>query len=165
MYICGKSFSKEHAFSCSCGGFPSIHHNEVRDLTASLLSEVCCDVSVEPALLPLDHKPLRYATDGARLDVVARDFWGQNRQHAFFDVRVFNPFACSLFLLPTAKQVHEQEKRRSYDERIWEVTVERACFSPLVFATTGGMGPTAATVFRKLVSMLAEKWNVNYSRC
>ena len=46
--VCGKSFSVEHAFSCLCGGFPSIHHNEVRDLTVSLLSEVCCDVGVEP---------------------------------------------------------------------------------------------------------------------
>ena len=36
---------------------------------------------------------------------------------------------------------------------------------PLVFAATGGMGPTATTVFRKLASMLAEKWNVNYSHC
>ena len=27
--------------------------------------------------------------------VVARHFWGKNRQHAFFDVRVFNPFARS----------------------------------------------------------------------
>ena len=56
---------------------------------------MCCDVGVEPALLPLNREPLQYATanreDGARLDVVARDFWGQNRQHAFFDVRVFNP--------------------------------------------------------------------------
>jgi len=30
-----------------CGGFPSI--NEIGDLTAGLLSEVCCDVGVEPA--------------------------------------------------------------------------------------------------------------------
>ena len=27
------------------------------------------------------------------------------------------------------------------------------------------MGPTATTVFQKLASMLAEKWNMNYSRC
>ena len=40
--------------------------------------------------------------------------------------------------------------------------MERACFSPLVFAATGGMGPTATSVFWKLASMLAEKWNVNY---
>ena len=43
--------------------------------------------------------------------------------------------------------------------------VERACFSPLVFAATGGMGPTATTVFRKLASMLAEKRSINYSKC
>ena len=56
--VCGKPFSVEHAISCPCGGFPSICHNEVYDSTASLLSEVCCDVGVEPALLPLDHEPL-----------------------------------------------------------------------------------------------------------
>ena len=31
--------------------------------------------------------------DGARLDIVAENFWGRDRQCAFFDVRVFNPFA------------------------------------------------------------------------
>ena len=41
--------------------------------------------------------------------------------------------------------------------------MERTCFSPLVFAATGVMGPTTTTVFRKLASMLVEKWNVNYS--
>jgi len=35
----------------------------------------------------------------------------------------------------------------------------------LVFAATGGMGPTAAIVFRKLASMLTEKCSINYSRC
>ena len=78
--VCGKSFSVEHAFSCPCSGLPSIHHNEVRDLTASLLSEVWRDVGVEPALQLLDHEPLWFATtnreDGACLDVVARDIWG-----------------------------------------------------------------------------------------
>ena len=77
----------------------------------------CCDAGVEPALLPLDHESLRYATanreDRVRLDVVARDFWGRNRQRAFFDVRVFNSFTCSYsrFLLPRCYQLHEQEKR------------------------------------------------------
>ena len=79
----GKSFSVEHAFICSCGGFSSILHNEVRDLTANLLSQVCCDVGVEPTLQPLDHEHLQYATanreDDAHLDAVARDFWGRNR--------------------------------------------------------------------------------------
>jgi len=37
--------------------------------------------------------------------------------------------------------------------------------TPLVFAATGGMRPSATTVFRKLASKLANKWNVNYSCC
>ena len=56
-------------------------------------------MGVEPTPQPLDCEPLRYATanteDGAHLDVVARDYWGQNRQRVFFDVRVFYPFVHS----------------------------------------------------------------------
>jgi len=40
---------------------------------------------------------------------------------------------------------------------------ELAFSSPLVFASTGGMGPLATTVFRKLASMLAEKWDIKCS--
>jgi len=73
------------------GRFPSIHHNEIRDLTASLLSELCCDVGVQTALQPLAYESLRHATanreNGSCLHVVARDFWGRNRR-AFFDVTV-----------------------------------------------------------------------------
>ena len=43
--------------------------------------------------------------------------------------------------------------------------MERACFSPLVSLATGGMGPVAMTVYRKLASILAGKWKMNYSRC
>ena len=39
--------------NCPTGGFPTIQHNELRDFTASLLSEVCHGVSVEPHLQPL----------------------------------------------------------------------------------------------------------------
>ena len=124
--------------------------------------QVCCDVGVEPALQPLDCEPLRYATanseDGACLSIFAREFWGQNRQCAFFDVRVFNPFACS-YSLSRWYCVHKQEKCRAYDEQIWGV--KRACFSPVFFAAIGGMGPTTTTVYR----MLVKKWNISYSRC
>ena len=47
---CGTLFSVEHVLSCPKGGYPSIRHNEIRDLTASLLSEVCHNVSTEPHL-------------------------------------------------------------------------------------------------------------------
>ena len=32
---CGNSFSVEHALSCPKGGYPTIRHNEIRDLTAT----------------------------------------------------------------------------------------------------------------------------------
>jgi len=42
MYcVCGASFTIEHALSCPRGGFPIVHHNEIRDVTANLLTEVC----------------------------------------------------------------------------------------------------------------------------
>ena len=38
---CGTSFFVEHALSCPKGVLASIHHNEISDLTATLLTEVC----------------------------------------------------------------------------------------------------------------------------
>jgi len=64
------TFSVEHAFTCPCGGFPSIRHNEIWDFTASLLSEVCCDAGVEPALQPLDREPLRHVTANREMILV-----------------------------------------------------------------------------------------------
>ena len=42
--ICGKVFSVEHATSCPCG------HNDIRDVTAELMTEICHNVAVEPKL-------------------------------------------------------------------------------------------------------------------
>ncbi len=71
--VCGALFSVQHAFSCPRGGFPSIRHNEIRDVTANLLTEVCHNVLVEPDLQPLTGETLTYATsvssEGARLDI------------------------------------------------------------------------------------------------
>ena len=74
---CGASFSVEHVLACPKGGFPSIRHNELRDLTASLLTEVCNDVSVEPTLQPIMEVMTRHTantTDGARLDIAVNGF-------------------------------------------------------------------------------------------
>ena len=77
---CGQPFSVSHALSCHMGGYPSIRHNEIRDLTANLLSVVCHGVSTEPHLQPVDGEVLRGASannsDGARLDITASGFWG-----------------------------------------------------------------------------------------
>ena len=112
----------EHAFSCSFGGFPSIRHNELWDITASLLSEVCHNVRIEPSLQPLSGEQFHYRSanieDGARLDVSAESFGGQDRKMAFFDVKLFNPLAASYSSSPLAQCYHwaELDKKRMYDE-------------------------------------------------
>ena len=87
---CGSQFSVQHALSCPKGGFPTLRHNEVRDLTAALMTEVCHDDCVEPHLQPLTGESLDGAsaitTDGARLDVAVNGFRGGRHERAFFDV-------------------------------------------------------------------------------
>ena len=95
--------------------------------------------------------------DGARLDIVAEDFWGHDRQNAFFDVRVFNPYAPSHrgTTLAQCYRRNEQEKKHAYEERVREI--ENGSFSPLVFSTSGGMGPIATVVYKRIASQIAEK--------
>ena len=94
---CGAAFAVEHLLSCPRGGFPSLRHNEIRDLTAVLLTEVCNNVQVEPELQVITSETLSgrsaNTTDGARLDVAACGFWGGRYERILMDVRVFNPFA------------------------------------------------------------------------
>ena len=62
MCTCGSKFSVEHALSCARGGFPSIRHNEVRNLIATLLTQVCHDVCIEPRLQPVSNETLAGAS-------------------------------------------------------------------------------------------------------
>ena len=165
---CGKQFSVEHALSCPYGGFPTIRHNELRDITAELMSEVCHNVGTEPILQPITNECLVHRTanreDGARLDVAADSFWGNDRQRAFFDVRVFNPHAQSYqnTSLSQCYRKNEQEKQRAYDQRVREI--EHGSFSPLIFSTTGGMGTIATVVYKRLAAMIADKCEKPYSQ-
>ena len=60
--VCGKTFSIEHALNCPCGGYPSIRHNELRDITATFLTKVCHSVGTKPGLKPLSGEFLKYKT-------------------------------------------------------------------------------------------------------
>ena len=97
--VCGKPFSADNALNCKIGGYPCIRHNQVRDLLASLMKEVCTDVRTEPELQPLTGEVFNRATmittDEARLDIEARGFWECRQECTMFDVRVFNPGADS----------------------------------------------------------------------
>jgi len=44
--VCGNEFTVDHAINCSSGGFPTLRHNELRDFTATVTSEVCHDVAI-----------------------------------------------------------------------------------------------------------------------
>ena len=48
--------------SCNKGGFLSISHNDLRDLTARIVPDVCKDTEIEPKLLPLSGEELRGRT-------------------------------------------------------------------------------------------------------
>ena len=84
-------------------------------------------------------------------------FWGGTYERAFFDVRVFNPFARSNRhpRIASAYRQHENLKKRHYDQRVREI--EHSSFTPLVLSTTGGLGPAAATFYNRLASLLSAK--------
>ena len=100
---------------------------ELRDFTASLLSETCHGVAGEPSLQPITSERFSNATantqEGARLDIVADGFWGSSFERAIFDVRVFNPFAPlnSHSPINATYRHHEKIKKRHYEKRIREV--------------------------------------------
>ena len=163
---CGIPFDISHALICRYGGFPSQRHNELRDLTASLMGEVCSNVCTEPVLQSLSGEQLptsANADDNARLDVRARGFWDNTCQDAFFDVRVVYPFASSYAQKPltTVYREHERKKKAEYGRRVREI--EHGCFTPLIFTTSGGIAPEATVTFKRLASLIAEKKKETYS--
>ena len=97
MCVCGCDVSVEHALACTRGGFPTLHHNGIRDFTASLLTEDYSNVAIEPELQLLSGEVLRGGSAnqdvGACLDIAADGFWSPGKERTFLDNRVFNPFA------------------------------------------------------------------------
>ena len=153
---CGQEFSVNHALICKLGGFTSMRHNWLRDTLGKMMKVVNCkDVQIEPPLLPVNGQHLPSGTeigDQARLDISARSVWNV-LERAFFDVRVFHAPAPTYNSKEITEMylMNEKEKKRKYLQRV--IQVERGSFTPLVFSTTGGMGPEA----EKLVKTLAQK--------
>ena len=91
------AFEPDHAMNCLIGGFIHRRHNGIRDIVAQIMKDVTYDVSTEPMLEPVTVDNLAAGSNidkEARLDIKARGFWGREEM-AFFDARVFNPFAKS----------------------------------------------------------------------
>ena len=157
--------SVDHALVCHKGGYTITRHNALRDLTATLLREVCPDTSTEPPLQLLSVEGMELLTANcdqeAGLDIKALGFWCV-RQETFCDVRVFHPNASSYSYrsLKSIYPQHEQEKKRCYGQ--WVCDVERAAFALLVFLSSGGMAIECTTFYKCLGSMIAEKRKLCY---
>ena len=59
---CGSKLEIQHSIICKKGGFVSIRDNDLRDLTARIVSEICKDTEIEPKLLPLSGEQLNRRT-------------------------------------------------------------------------------------------------------
>ena len=163
--VCGEDNSINHCLICKRGGFVSLRHNSLRDTAANMLNQVCKDVAIEPPLIPLtgENLPVSANTaDDARLDISARSFW-MPLGRAFFDIRVLHPGAPTNAsrAIPQMYLYHENEKKRKYNNRV--IDIEKGTFTPLVFATTGGMGKEASVFVKRLSSLLSTKLNQSYS--
>ena len=115
------SFSVDHAMTCNLGSFPTIRHNEIRDLAASLLSEVCHNVAIEPHLQPLNREGFHHKSantdENSRLDIHARGFWNRG-QDVYFDVKVFHPNAPSYHSMELPAIYHRHESKKKSDNII-----------------------------------------------
>ena len=163
---CGSIFNIDHALTCKKGGFISLRHNEVRNITAKLLSEVCHDVTIEPMLQPLTGENLSRqsnTSEEARLDISSRGFWVSG-QMAFCDVRVYNPLAKRYGNMELMKcyTLNEKEKKKAYNNRINEV--EHGTLTPLVFSATGGMSRECRKFYSRLSQMLSDKRGIELSK-
>ena len=128
---------------------------------------ICNEVEIEPTLQPVTGEQFVLASsnnnDGARLDIAANGFWGGRCEKTYVDVKVFNPHAPSN-RSNNSKAVyrrHEMSKKRSYEARIREV--EHGTFTPLIFSATGGMADEATTFYKRLASLLSDKWDTPYA--
>ena len=93
----------------------------------------------------------------ARLDISDRGLWGPF-QRTIFDFRIFhkNTDSYKEKEISSSYKLHENVKRRDYEQRVTQV--EKSSFTPLVYSTTGGMGPLATVSQLRVASLVAEKW-------
>ena len=136
-----------------------MRHDEENRLFAALAQEAFRDVEIEPPLTALSGEIFDYktanVTDEARSDTRVRNFWG-NKANAFFDFRVFYPFATSYVdsKISSLYTAFEKTKEREYKQRIREVEDGSS--------STGGMGPQMTAALKHLAAKLAEKRNEPY---
>ena len=143
-----------------------MRHDKIRNLEADILKDVCKDVKVEPALMPLGsytNTTSSKTSEMARLDVSAVGIWSP-MERTFLDVRVVHP-NCPSHKRKKIEKIYEEnekEKKAAYNQRI--IQVEKASFTPLVFTTSGGMGPECTKFHKKIAQLISIKTKEDYSQ-
>lgn len=143
-----------------------MRHDGPKNLFASLAAKVFRDVEVEPELEPLSgevfDRKVANVREGARSDVRIRSFWTR-QQSAFFEFRVFYPFAPSYRNKSPHKlyQAFARTRRAQYEQRINQV--DAGSFTPMVMSSTGGIGREMKIAIKHLSRLLAEKTNQEYA--
>ena len=162
---CGKKNSVDHTLNCKLGGYVTMRHNNIRDFEAHLLKEVCKDVRIEPELMPTGNVETGSGSnkaEKARLDVSAVGVWS-SMERTFLDVRVMHPNSPS-YSDKSVEQIyaqHEREKKSKYNSRVLQV--EKGSFTPLIFSTTGGMGPECTKYHKRVAELVSRKRGETYS--
>ena len=147
-----KQVNIDHTFWCPTGKYPTIRHNKIQDLLASLMTAVCADVTAEPVLQPLTGGSFCHRTTStdnkARLDIRT--------------TRTTTPSYSINSLTSFCYRHREQPKRdASFAPLVFSVTGGwDASFAPLVFSITEGASPLTATYLKHLCSLLAVKQNL-----
>ena len=105
---CKKKNDVNHTLNCKLGGYVHMRHNNLRDLEAFILKEVCKDVRTEPGLLPVGNAEVdsRNLEEKSRPDVSAVGVWGPN-ERTFLDVRVIHLNSDS-YADQTPEQVYQE---------------------------------------------------------
>ena len=79
-----------------------------------------------------------------------------------FDVRVTHPTAAHLKKsMEALYRENENEKKRAYNDRV--MNIEKGAFTPLVFSTTGGMGPECTRLNKQLAELISQKTGEVYA--
>jgi len=130
---CGSRFTVDHALSCKKGGFISLRHNILRNITSSLLAEVCKDVCIEP--LQSNHSNHR-----RRLQSSCKHEQRSQIRHQ-----------CERFLGNGPSSIFH------FHFHFLNPKHQAGTFTPLVFARTGGMRRECKKFYSRLAEGVAKK--------